>query len=318
MGSDNLDKKQIGQGDPLEIIDDVFEPNTAVAYDADLVLGSVDGASSEATTANYQGNISLSTSFTGDDLLTTNIHVGNRGTIAVGVESNMTSTSDALQIDTIAYTLPVGDATVMIGKDIDSSVLYYNACAYNAFSDHMNDCGTGNSSGLGTNGFTVAGSYEFEGGFAISGGFSSSEVGLLTKESTDNYGFSAFYGFNEVGASVAVSFANDDSSTYWGFNGIWDFEAGALSVGFEHQNPPTGDDKIGFLVGLSLFEVGPGELNIGYGTTDNFDDSATKYYQYELMYTYDINDAMQIAPVVYIKEGATDQTGIALKTSFSF
>ena len=42
---------------------------------------------------------------------------------------------------------------------------------------------------------------------------------------------------------------------------------------------------------------------------------------YEAFYSYPINDGMSITPLVYVKEGATgsnDETGVMVKTSFSF
>ena len=54
------------------------------------------------------------------------------------------------------------------------------------------------------------------------------------------------------------------------------------------------------------------------GTTGNFKDSDPEYYIYEASYAYPINDGMTITPGVYIREGSTDETGFAVKTSFSF
>ena len=43
---------------------------------------------------------------------------------------------------------------------------------------------------------------------------------------------------------------------------------------------------------------------------------------YEVYYSYPVNDGMTITPLVYIKEQSAtttpDQTGIMVKTSFSF
>mgnify|MGYP005749895927 FL=1 len=43
---------------------------------------------------------------------------------------------------------------------------------------------------------------------------------------------------------------------------------------------------------------------------------------YEVYYSYPVNDGMTITPLVYIKEQAAattpDQTGVMVKTSFSF
>ena len=40
---------------------------------------------------------------------------------------------------------------------------------------------------------------------------------------------------------------------------------------------------------------------------------------YEAFYSYPMNDGMTITPVVFIKEtSGTDETGLMVKTSFSF
>ena len=56
------------------------------------------------------------------------------------------------------------------------------------------------------------------------------------------------------------------------------------------------------------------------GTSANYSSAETEYYTYEASYSYPINDGMTITPGIYMKEvdGADDQTGFAVKTSFSF
>ena len=42
---------------------------------------------------------------------------------------------------------------------------------------------------------------------------------------------------------------------------------------------------------------------------------------YEAFYSYPVNDGMTITPLVYVKEfasGTDDETGVMVKTSFSF
>ena len=43
---------------------------------------------------------------------------------------------------------------------------------------------------------------------------------------------------------------------------------------------------------------------------------------YEAYYSYDINDGMSVTPLVFIKQnaetGVEDETGLMVKTSFSF
>ncbi|MBO8204747.1 porin, partial [Prochlorococcus marinus CUG1415] len=44
-----------------------------------------------------------------------------------------------------------------------------------------------------------------------------------------------------------------------------------------------------------------------------------EFLMYEAFYTYPINDGMTVTPLVFVKEtNGDDQTGIMVKTSFSF
>ena len=98
---------------------------------------------------------------------------------------------------------------------------------------------------------------------------------------------------------------------------MYAFDFATLSAGYESEDP-DGVTKSGFFVGLSFPEVGAGSFDIGMGTSANYTSSETEYYTYEASYAYPINDGMTITPGVFIKEGETDATGFAVKTSFSF
>ena len=110
-----------------------------------------------------------------------------------------------------------------------------------------------------------------------------------------------------------------DSKTFWGLNGYYTFDLASVSVGYE-TTETGGTDKSGYFVGLSFPEVGPGTANIAAATTGLFADSETETLVYEASYSYALNDGMTITPGIFIKEvdGADDQTGVAVKTSFSF
>ena len=99
---------------------------------------------------------------------------------------------------------------------------------------------------------------------------------------------------------------------------MYAFDFATLSAGFESESPVSGSDATGFFVGLSFPEVGAGTFDIGMGTTGNFAEGDTEYYIYEASYAYPVNDGMTITPGIYIREGSSDETGVALKTSFSF
>jgi len=293
-----------------------FSDTTTAYFGVDFLVGAVDGASTEATQFSYQMGIGLESSFTGDDLLSATIDIGNAsGVVGGSTGLNFDDTTDALKLDGLSYTFPVGEGTVMVGDNTDISAVYTGACAYSAFTDHLSNCGTGSSIGVGGSGVTAAASYTFDSGFSLAGGVSSDPTKILTEEGTDIYGLEAAYTGDSYGLSVAYS--DNESSTFWGVNGNYAFDFVTLSAGVESEDPGS-STKTGFFVGLSFPEVGEGSLDIGMGTKENYASSDTEYYVYEASYSYPINDGMSITPGVYIREGSTDETGFAVKTSFSF
>ena len=317
-----------------------FSTTTSASFGADFVIGAVDGeaAGKEATTFTYQYGMNLSTSFTGEDSLDLTIETGNSsGSGAAGI-LDMNAMGDKLYVDGITYTFPVGDkTTVMVGDSTDVSALYSTACTYSAFTDLLSNCGSGTAAGLGggsdatTNGAssaTMAAAYDFGNGFTLAGGLSGTggaDAGLFTKESLDVYGIQAAYNTDSYG--VSLSYALKDTSataetSFVGLNAFYSFEGEGLpsiSVGYEKEDPSGATkDAHGYFVGLTWPEVGAGSFSIGMSSTANFKDADIEYYQYEAAYSYPINDGMTITPGVFIKEGVTDQTGILVKTSFSF
>jgi hypothetical protein len=287
-----------------------FSETTTASFGVDFVVGAEDGAKSEATAFGYQMGIGLSTSFTGDDSLDVAIDIGDGTSGALDFDD----TSDVLTVDGLTYTFPVGGATVMVGDSTDISGVYTGACAYSSFTDYMGNCGTGSTVGVGGSGVTAAMSYAFDSGFSLAGGVSSETDSILTEEGSDIYGIEAAYSADSYGVSVA--YADAETTTAWGVNGYYAFDAVTLSAGVESVD--DGETAEGFFVGLSFPEVGAGSLDIGMGTTGNFKDGDTEYYTYEASYAYPLNDGVTITPGIYIIEGTTDVTGVALKTSFSF
>ena len=312
-----------------------FSTTTSASFGADFVIGAVDGAGylKDATTFDYQYGMSLSTSFTGEDSLDLVIETGN-GVSSSATILNMNGMSDTMTLDGITYTFPLGDSTtVMVGDSTDVSALYSTACTYSAFTDLLGNCGSGTAAGLGGGGTTaissatVAAAYDFGNGFTFAGGLSGSggnDAGLFTKESMDVYGVQAAYNTDTYGVSLSYALTDTSAtaeSSFWGLNAFYSFEGEGLpsiSVGYESEDPSAGVTEEGYFVGLSWDSVGPGSFSVGMSSTENFKSSDTEYYQYEAAYTYPINDGVTITPGVFIKEGTTDQTGVIVKTSFSF
>ena len=312
-----------------------FSTTTTASFGADFVVGAVDGSGAEGVSFDYQYGMNLSTSFTGEDSLALTIETGNGGSSSATI-LDMNSMSDKMTLDGISYTFPLGDkTTVMVGDSTDVSALYSTACTYSAFTDLLSNCGSGTAAGLGggtdassASSATLAAAYDFGNGFTLAGGISGageSSAGLLTKESYDVYGVQAAYSTDDYG--VSLSYALTDTSTtaessFWGLNAYYSFAGEGLpsiSVGYESEDPAASDTKEGYFVGLTWPEVGAGSLSVGMSSTANFADSDTETYQYEAAYSYPINDGMTITPGVFVKEqSGDDQTGIIVKTSFSF
>ncbi len=274
-----------------------FSETTTASFSLDTVFGAVDG-----------GN-------TGEDSLDVTIDVGGSTGTVIGTSvteaasiMGYQATSDKMVVDGITYSFPVGGATVVVGDTTDISSTFTGACVYSAFTDTtLDDCGTGNSLGVGGKGVTASIGYAFDSGFSLAGGVSSLETDIMTKEGTDIYGIEAAYSADTYG--VAVAYVSDDGgtgaeTTYWGVNAFYAPES----------------DKSGYFIGLTWPEVGPGSVNVGLATDKLYADSETEYFIYEASYAYPINDGMTVTPGVYIKEASSgdDDTGVLVKTSFSF
>jgi len=303
-----------------------FSETTTASFSVDTVFGAIDGdTTSETTSLDFQFNIGLSTSFTGEDSL--DIAIDSGSATPSPMSGVMGFDSDTkLNVDGVTYTFPVGGATMMVGDSTDLSALFTGACAYSAFTDATpDDCGTGNTLGASGKGVTAAISYAFDSGFSLASGVTSAQSEILG-DNADAFGVNAAYSADSYG--VALAYVSDDmgsgtdSTTYWGAQGYYTFDLASLSVGFETSDDGT-TEKSGYFVGLSFPEVGPGSVNVAaatYNGTDGlFADSATEYLTYEASYSYPVNDAMTITPGIFIQEQSGDDlTGIAVKTSFSF
>ena len=300
-----------------------FSETTTASFSVDTVLGAIDGASSETTSLDFQFNIGLSTSFTGEDSLDIAIDNGS-GTQSVLGSTMGFDKGTSLVVDGVTYTFPVGGATMVVGDSTDVSATFTGACAYSSFTDYTpDDCGTGNSLGVGGPSSRVAASlgYTFDSGFSLAGGVASSPSEILG-DAQDVFGIEAAY--NTDGYGVAVAYVSDDGgtgtdTTYWGVNGYYTFDLASLSVGYETSDNGS-VDATGYFVGLSFPEVGPGSVNVAAATTGLFTDAQTETMIYEASYSYPLNDGMTITPGVFIqeKDGSDDETGLAVKASFSF
>ena len=77
------------------------------------------------------------------------------------------------------------------------------------------------------------------------------------------------------------------------------------------------DDASSYFVGVTT-EAGVGSLSVGMSTQALAADHEDNL-QYEVAYSYPVNDGMTITPGIFIAEGADeDEFGVVVTTGFSF
>ena len=319
-----------------------FSETTTASFSADMAIGAVDGGTStadDALEAYYGFQIDLNTSFTGEDSLDISIDAGNAGGAVTEFDLNggvttatNTTTTDILTVDGVSYTFPLGGATVFVGDNTDGSALFSTACVYGGPSNTLDDCGNVNAAITGA-GTAFGASYDFDNGFTAAVGYAgdgSSTSGLMTKEGLDAYGLNVAYTGDSYGVSVTYASVEQTTTaddTFTAINAYWAPEGfPSVSIGYEWGEDgavtdATVDGLTSYFVGLQS-EVGPGTLGAALGTKTPTVEGSTEALMYEAFYSYPVNDGMTITPLVYIKEvtttGASDETGIMVKTSFSF
>ncbi len=304
-----------------------FSETTSMSGSAGFLIGATDSATAtnDKVQFEYIIEVDLNTSFTGEDKLNIEIETGNGltnvGADKTGLDWGSKDAADALVVDDINYTFPVGSWTVAVGDSMDASKTWPNACSMNNMVDNLGDCGAANSVDLsGDVSFSAATGFGdgWEFGVGASGG--TGATGLFSKESTDAFGLAVGYETDVYGFTAAYS--DKDTASYYGLTAFYspDSMPTTLSGGFETGNPTTGEDTTQWAVGIST-DLGEGSLSLNVGTNGQVKDSTEDIYAYDISYEYPINDSMSITPFVYVSEtrGTTaDTTGAGAFVSFSF
>jgi len=316
-----------------------FSSTTTASFSADMAIGAVEGnANSEAVVTAYGFQMDLSTSFTGEDTLAVAIDAGDGGnTDQALAQLDLNETGDALTVDGITYTFPVGDKlTVLVGDSTSGSALFSTACVYGGFTNILDDCGNFASAIVATGhndsvGFSAA--YDIGNGFTGAFGYQgqgTANAGLGTAAGVDFYAGQLTYTGESFGGSV--TYGNLDLATSWALNGYYAFASNlpSISAGYEFIDAEAGALNAGdpamettqWFVGLQWDELGNGTLGFALGNTGPIPEDTEENNAYELFYTYNLNDGMTITPAIFVIEnnaaGADDQTGVVVKTSFSF
>ena len=325
-----------------------FSSTTTASFSADFLIGAVDGKDvtdtffdgDEDVQTAYSFQIDLNTSFTGEDSLDISLDAGNAlsgtGTNTPAsplLEFDPNTDGDTLTVDGVSYTFPLGDSTtVIVGDNTDGSALFTTACIYGG-SDTLSNCGAPSAGPTG-GGVALGAAYDFGGGYTAAFGYQTSETGVATKESNDAYGLNLAYTGDSYGASLTYgSFETGTNGVrtddYIAVNAYYTFDSGmSVSAGYEVGTlgsvASTVDETVAYFFGIET-GLGAGTFGAAVGTAGAMTEAAgtiTEAMMYEAYYSYPVNDGMSITPLVYIKEDTDtdnpDETGIMVKTSFSF
>ena len=299
-----------------------FSETTTMSGEVGFLLGATDSATkaNDVVQFEYALGIDLDTSFTGEDNLNIGIVTGN-GLTNVGADKTGLdwgeSESDALVVNDLNYTFPVGAWKVAVGDSMDASKTWPNACSMNNMVDNLGDCGAANSVDLSGN-VSLSAATGFGDGWELGLGISgiagktdTTSTGLFTKEGTDLFGLALGYEADTFGFTVAYS--DKDTANYYGLVAYYSPEElpTTFSGGVEVGNPDSGEDTTQWAFGIST-DVGEGTLSANIGTNGPIKDNAEEIYAYDLSYEYPLNDSMSITPFVYISETTSttvDTTG---------
>ena len=222
--------------------------------------------------AAYHYEVDLNTSFTGEDNLNVEFAAGSAtGTNTVSGITGFGESQDALTIEDVNYTFPIGEWEVSVGDSMDLSKNFPNACQLGTIVDSMDDCGAKNAVDAGGD-VSVSFGREFADGWAIGLGFSgdSGTAGLGTKESTDGMGAAIGYETETYGLTFGYALADggataDSDKTYYGATAYYTPEGmGTLSGGIEFAAAEGANkDSTQFKVGYST-DLGKGTFEVGF------------------------------------------------------
>ena len=319
-----------------------FSETTTATFGANFYAGMFyddDGGNDrdDNLTTGYDFGIDLNTSFTGEDSLDIEIDAGNADAPGVVELDGDTTTNEALTVDEISYTFPLGDkTTVMVGDNKDASSLFTTACVYGGPSNTLDACGNVNAN-VDNGGVMAGAAYDFGNGLTAAVGWAGDENDVANEEGIDAYGINFAYTADSYGVSVTYGVTEDGApvndnmevDSFVAVNAYYTPDSEGLpsiSVGYEAGEDGSvvgnNDGLSNFFVGLTWPEVGAGEFGLAMGTRVNTVEDTDAQYMYEAYYSYPINDGMTITPLVFAQDvsaaNTDDNTGVMVKTTFAF
>ena len=362
-----------GRIDGLEVQQNEFEAGVfsdTTTLDGKAVFGlmatdhsieKLDGTDSLA--AAYQYTMNLNTSFTGDDNLYVRLRAGNGSgnftTKTFGTYLSMgTGYADALKVDKIWYTFPVGESnTVWVGPKIENYYMHGTTPSiYKPVTKQFTLGGNGDAYGASTDsGFGWA--YKADNGFAVSSNVVSkqnggSSLGFLTNEAKTSWATQAGYTTDQWSVSTIVNQKYNgwtdgyyESAQHTPSTGVTNFTAiglrgwwrpaetgtatPAVSVGYDTTShdgaPEASNNSTAWFAGLTWQDIFQADDRIGvaFGQPTMNEDEANEPFAYEAYYEFKANDSITVTPTIF---GGTNRNGTdgddvfgaILQTTFKF
>ena len=313
--------------------------------------------------ANYTYTMNLNTSFTGDDNLYTRIKTGNHTgySVAKGAKNTYLSagkgaTDDALAVDKIWYTTPVGEnSTIWIGPKIEN--YYMHATTPSIYKPVLKAFTLGgNGAAYGASTSPGAGwAYNADNGFGLSTNFttkSGNSTGMLTDEgdtswatqvgyTQPNYSVSAIMNMKFNGWADTSYFTSDDgalrpgdgNSTNVGLRAWWRPESTgtatpSISVGYDTSETDAtgGSTTTAYFLGLNWQDIfSPDDrIGIAVGQPQKHEDDQIDPFLYEVYYEYKVNDSITVTPTIFggthenASDVETEMTGYVINTTYKF
>ena len=343
-----------GRVDGLEAKQNEFEAGSfsdTTTFDGKAIMwvGAIDGADeiggSETTQTGYTYTMNLNTSFTGDDNLYVRLKAGENGAQwknKATYHIDTKDTSDALKVDKIWYTFPIGDnITAFVGPRIENYYMYITPSIYKPGALKSFKLGGNSNFGASTDvGFGFK--YETDGGFGIATNVvdktADTATGLFA-DGTSKWDTQVAYTTDRWHVSATLSDAQNwtsqaynattmgkqkaEDSTGYALRAYWmPEESGTavpeITVGYDAKSfegvTTVGNttEASSYMVGLTWKDMIQADDRIGLAFTQPLKATEVKGggatgevepFVWEAYYAFKPNDSMEVRPAVF---GGTD------------
>jgi len=312
---------------PLAANADGFESaKTKVNFSSAFTTGFIDTAATDnnklTSEYNYKTEVTSSFQDAGTDRLYIEIEAGNQDDLVL--ESSVVG-GNGLSVASAYYQFPVGQFTVTAGPLFDQDdVISANISAYNSnFRLEEMPWATAGDTGAGV-GVSYIAENGFNGSFNLLGqNANNSTLGAFTEEGTDMYTASVGYDSDTGNYGGGIVYTAEDQTA----DDTKDTSIGAgvyfrpdgfptITVGFDKLKDDNGTDSNDFFIGLG-HPIGSGTLHAAWQAQDTAGTDTTNY---EVYYTYEINDGVEVAGGIFSEEvdGVDNTQGFIVETNFKF